>query len=157
MKFTTIFKTITLCTAFLFILRSCKKANTGENCLPFIKADTLRFNVVDKNSGENLFFPNTPHYTSDQILFLIDDMTVPVKTNIETSSSGQKNFLIAIGSGQKSGIIKGYIDGMMEYTIDYLMKQDRTSGCPAYIFDKIIVNGNQQEHNLKGRVIVLKK
>ncbi len=158
MKFSVTFKFIALCTVFLPVCQSCEKRNaTDANCLAFIKADTLRFNVMDKNTGENLFFSSTPGYTTDQIYFIIDDMAAHLKPKVEVSTGLGKHFMIAVGTGNKSGIIKGFIDDKPEYTIHYLMKEDKSSECPMYVFDKITINGNQQEKNIKGSVILLKK
>ncbi|MGC4235729.1 MAG: hypothetical protein QM594_22330 [Niabella sp.] len=158
MNFSATFKFIALCTVILSVFQSCEKRNaTGANCLAFIKPDTLRFNVVDKNTGENLFFSSTPSYTADQIYFIIDNMAAHLKPKAEASTKLGKHFMIAVGAWEKSGIIKGFIDDKLEYTINYSMKKDKSSECPAYVFDKITINGNQQEENIKDRVILLKK
>lgn len=128
MKFSATFKIIALCTVILSVFQSCEKRNaTGENCLGFIKPDTFRFNVVDKNTGENLFFSSTPSYTADQIYFIIDDRATHLKPKVEASTELGKHFMIAVGVWDKSGIIKGFINDKAEYTINYLTKEDKSS------------------------------
>ncbi|RDC55855.1 hypothetical protein DU508_16480 [Pedobacter chinensis] len=141
----------------LMVIQSCnKKGAENANCLPAIIPDSLRFNIVDKNTGEDLFFSNTPVYTTNQIHFLIDDMATNISPVVKTSVSLGKHFLIRFGGYNKTGSLKTYIAGKLQYNIEYTMREDKTTGCLRIVLDKIKVNGGQVETNLKDRVVLLK-
>lgn len=152
------FKRIIFIIAILGIMQSCQqKENFDSNCLEIALPDTLRFNVVDKNTGEDLFFSNSPEYTTDQIHFTTPNATFNIKPRAVTSSNLGKHFLMTVGTGNDSGIIKSYISNNLVHTLQYNVKKHENNGCPRYLFDKIIINNEQTEQNVQGRVLQLKK
>jgi hypothetical protein len=157
-KFITGFKRILFVLSIVIIVQSCEKGNTeNSNCLAIVVPDILRLNVVNKNTGEDLFFSPSPVYTTNQIHFVIDDMQANVSPKIEASATLGKHFSIEIGGGSKAGYIRAYLADKLAYTIQYTMKEVRTSNCPKYVLDKVIVDGNQVEENINSRVILLKQ
>ena len=148
--------TLIFTTAIFSILQSCVKKDISSNCLAILAPDTLRFNVVDKNTGMDLFFSNSPIYTTDQIYLTVQDVKFDLTPKIETSAKLGKHFIV-VATGNASGTIKLYIANNLEHTLQYTLKKDETYDCPKYLFDKVVINGTQTEQNLNGRVILLKK
>ncbi len=152
------FKNILFVLSFVLIVQSCEKGNTeNSNCLAIIVPETLRFNIVNENTGENLFFSTSPMYATSQLHFVIDDMQVNVSPKIETSATLGKHFTIGIGGLNKAGILKAYLADKLAYTIQYTMKEVKISGCPRYILDNIVIDGTQVEANISGRIILFKR
>lgn len=152
------FKSILLLMIVLPMIQSCdKKDSEGKICLAGLIAERFHFNIVDKSTGENLFFSNTPRYTTDQISYANSDAALFFKPAVETSAILGKHFSILVGSGtENTDILKIYIADKLAYTIEYTSKLDKSSGCLLSFVDKITINGNQKEENIRGRVILLK-
>jgi len=156
-RFFSIFRNGILLVAIFLFIQSCDKKDVeGENCLTAINTDTLRFNVIDNTTSENLFFSSSPRYSVDQIYVLVDDMPTKVKPYVRTSATLGQHFMVG-HSGTDGGRIRIYIADNLEFNIDFTKKIDRSSGCPQYFFDKVVINGTQQEENIQNRVITLRK
>lgn len=152
------FKSILLLMAVLPMMQSCdKKGSEGMACPAGLIAEPFRFIIVDKSTGENLFFSNTPLYTTDQISYANSYAALFFKPRVETSAILGKHFSILVGSGtENTDILKIHIADKLAYTIEYTSKLGKSSGCPISFIDKIIINGNQKEENIRGKVILLK-
>lgn len=148
---------VMLVLAIGFFIQSCDKGIDNSNCLGVMSPDTLHFNIVDKATNKDLFFFDPPSYATNQLYFVIDDMSANVRPDVETSAELGKHFTLRFGGANKNGTLKAYIDEKLAFTIDYTMKEDITSKCPKYILDKITVNGNQVEVDVRHRLILLKQ
>ncbi len=140
----------------LLSLGSCKKKSVPANCITAIIPDTLRFHILDIESGTDLFFSAKPFYREDQIYCQIEGVNVPVLPRISTSVQG-KHFYIAIGAGTATGNIDIYIDQQRAFDLQYSMRRDLQKSCPQYLLDRLLVNHTQLETNVHGRIIPLKK
>ena len=139
----------------LFMVSSCTKEKKDKPCLAIFAPDLLQFNIVDKNTGADLLFSGTPTYTVDQIYFTINGNINKQKPRVETSTTLGKYLTLPAGAGP-TGTIKIYISDELKFTVDYTLKKDENNYCSADIFDKLTINGTQQELNVRGRIVQLK-
>lgn len=141
-----------------FCFQSCSKRSTDDsNCVGELPQDTLRFNIVDKTTGQDLFFSEVPAYKTSDLYFVIDDMTANIYPEVSTTAESGRCFLLRLGGGKNGGILKTYIAGKLEFTIDYKRKEYKGGDCQRYMLDKLIVNGLEEQSDVRNRVVVFKK
>lgn len=145
------------------IFQSCeKKLNGGVTCLAYMVADTLRFNIIDKNSNSDLFFSDNPAYSIEDIKVLKKNSINKFDTlALQVSSAGSlKYFGVQISAPYPQGEIL-YLkiaDAALD-TLSYTTVRDASSslGCPRYILNTLKYNGSLIGENVHNKIISLKR
>ena len=134
-------------------MTSCSPSNDEPPCLAVVIPDTLRFNVLDKETKVDLFFSDSPAYDTTEIQLLKKGMD----GNLEPAHRGiakdwEDVHFFSIVHPDDTLFLK--ITDQPLDTIAYIGKPADTP-CPQTILDKVTFNSESPELNAHGRIIPL--
>ena len=137
------------------LLVSCDKAGQERgNCLAVVVPDTLRFNVYDKDTKENLFLSDNPKYDLEQLQLFAK---MPGREELEAIeyliSDDQSHLCTYVTAGSANNIIFLQIEEQEMDEITYTFKRVDRLGCPYYMLDQVTFNDETAEKKAHGRVI----
>lgn len=148
---------------FFFIFQSCeKKLDGGVACLAYMVADTLRFNIIDKDNNSDLFFSDNPVYSIQDVKLLTKNSVNQFDTlALQVSSAGSlKYFLAHISAPVPQGetlylkIADTSLDSLSYTTVKY---PSSSPGCPRYILNALKYNGSLIGKKIHNKVISIKR
>lgn len=125
---------------------SCEKSNSLDNlgtygCLTVIAPAYLKFNVVDKNSGQDLFFSAAPKYQITKLfLFKKSDKTRKDTIRPDVIGSGTtRYFKLSVNNGVKRDTLVFKIANNPDDELinTFKLSADR---CPQYVLDNVYFN-----------------
>lgn len=143
-----------VCVSFIFSAYS-KEDDKEPNCLPVIYPDILTFRVVDKNTGEDLFFGEEPPYSVDDLHVLRQNFNDHTRLDTVRISQKEGYFHVPMVLGQNTKYLS-IADTPLD-TLTYTVKPANLTGCPTVILDGLIFNHSQIEENIHGREVTLRK
>ena len=160
-------KKISQCTACLFLLLfavSCSKnKNQKKICPPVPVAlilQVVRFQVVDKTSGQDFFFsPNAPYALTDiKIVFRnssgkLDSVSPPLKEQVPTGS----HFIYPVPYTRTLDTCYIKIKNLKTDTLISTVATTITECSTTYALNKVQVNKNAPVAYAYGNVIIIKK
>jgi hypothetical protein len=133
-----------------FAIVSCNKGTDQQvaGCDLVIAQAYLPFNVVDSNTGQDLYFSSAPKYqTSNLIFFSKKDKTRkdtirPVVTGTGTS----RYFMVPVNNTVTQDTLLMKLASNPDDVIAYTIKKGGDT-CPTYVLDKVFFNGTQLNSN----------
>ncbi|MBB6129080.1 hypothetical protein [Mucilaginibacter lappiensis] len=150
----------------LFILLavvSCSKNKAKVICPPVpltVPVQTVKFQVVDKTSGQDLFFSQNPPYalTDIKIVFRnssnkLDSISPPLKEELPTGS----HFVYAVSNPRTPDTCYIKIKSLKTDTMISTFATTTTACSTTSFLNKVQVNKNAPVAYASGNVIVIKK
>ncbi|WP_316743323.1 hypothetical protein [Pedobacter antarcticus] len=139
-------KVIFLSFILVVFFAGCSKENDLVYCTAEWKPAFAEFNVVDKQTGEDLFFVDTPRYNTSQIVFFkTSDKLQKDTIRPAIEGSGKTGFfkLALINTVERDTLImKLPAKGPAQSTDLYIYTIKKTGGdCPQSLLDRSFING----------------
>ena len=139
-----------------FFFFTCTEENDKEpDCLPAFNSDVLMFRVIDKNTGEDLFFGEEPYYSVDDLHVLRQNFSDPSRLDTVSKSQKEGHFHVVMAMGLETMYLS-IADTPLD-TLIYTVKPANMRGCPTVILDGLVFNHSQVEENIHGRGVTLRK
>lgn len=129
----------------IILLTGCSKENDLIYCTAEWKPAFAEFNVVDKQTGEDLFFVDKPHYNTSQIVFFkTSDKLQKDTIRPAIEGSGKAGFfkLALTNTVERDTLImKLPAQGPGQSTDLYIYTIKKTGGdCPEALLDRSFLN-----------------
>ncbi len=150
----------------LFVLLtvvSCSKNKAKVICPPvplILPVQAIKFQLVDKTSGKDLFFSQNPPYalTDIKIVFRnssaqLDSISPPLKEDLPTGS----HFVYAVSNPMRPDTCYIKIKSLKTDTLISIFATTTTPCSTTSYLDKVQVNKNAPVAYVTGNVIVIKK
>jgi len=150
----------------LFILLtvvSCSKNKAKVICPPVplaLPVQTVKFQVVDKTSGKDLFFSQNPPYalTDIKIVFRnssnkLDSISPPLKEDLPAGS----HFLYIVSNPRSPDTCYIKIKSLKTDTLISTLATTQTACSTTYFLNKVQVNKDAPVAYVGGNVIIIKK
>ena len=142
---------------------SCSKNKAKVICPPMpltLPVQTVKFQVVDKTSGKDLFFSQNPPYalTDIKIVFRnssskLDSISPPLKEELPSGS----HFVYAVSNARTPDTCYIKIKSLKTDTMISTLATTKTECSITYSLNKVQVNKNAPVAYTTGSVIVIKK
>ena len=141
---------------FSVLTVSCSKNNGSPiMCTDILILDELRFVVLDKETGEDVFFSNEAIYdTNELILFRRGAEGKLEEAYLRKDDEGEDIYFYTPASSGSDTIFMQIADQPLD-TIAYSVIPEPEVDCPQPILDEVRFNNETPEENAHGRIVPL--
>jgi len=145
--------------ALLFCLISCSKKTSVQGCTAQYVAPTIKFILVDKTNGNDLFFSASPNYSINELKMRFKNQANKLDSitpAIEVSGNNTKHFVYSVPALRSSDTCYVQIKGLISNSIYYVISKD-SSPCQTPFVSMVKVDNENIINYKTNDVITIKK